>query len=235
MLYIVVLCVMSMYAHAIDDQALFAQATKAYDEQQFAAAEEQFLSIADKSPAVWYNAGNAAFQLHGYGNAMLYWLRAARTTDVRLYRDSMHNIAYLRERLGYTISPQERVYFYCKLITCYLPLLLVHLLLIALWMLMLWLWQHKLLHRWFLLCISLLSILVMLMTWICRPEKDRAVVIVQQASLYAGPNSSFYQLASVQQAQIVTLLSRTPVWDKIAYNGQVGWVAHAQVEPIDQA
>ena len=73
----------------------------------------------------------------------------------------------------------------------------------------------------------------MLMTWICSQNKNQAVVIGQQASVYAGPNSSFYQLASLQQAETVTLLSRTPTWDKISYNGQVGWVAHGQIELID--
>lgn len=232
---VVVLCMLSLYVHAIDDQTLFAQACAAYHNQQFAAAAAQFLRITNKSPAVWYNAGNAAYQQHAYGAAMLYWLRAARTSDVSLYRDSMHNSAYLRERLGLTTSAQEWLRFYCTLITCYVPLLLLQLLLIALWMLMMWLWQHKLLHRWFLLCISLLSILILLMTWICRQEKDLAVVIAQQASVYAGPNSSFYQLASMQQAEIVTLLRRTPAWDKISYNGNVGWVAQAQIEPIDHA
>jgi hypothetical protein len=221
-----------MYVHA-DDQELFTKGCAAYEEQQYAGAQEQFLAIAEKSPAVWYNAGNAAYHQQAYGYAVLYWLRAARTTDATLYRDSMQNSAYVRTYLGQEISVAERVHYYCKLITCYMPLLWLQLLLIGLWIGMVWLNKRKLLRRWFLLCISLLSIMIVLLTLICRPEKNRAVIVAQQASVYAGPNGSFYQLATLKQARIVTLISSKPAWDKISYDGQVGWVAHEQIEFID--
>lgn len=233
MYHILMLCVMSVYLHAVDEQAVFAQACTTYQEGQFAVAEEQFLRITDKTPSVWYNAGNAAYQAEAYGKAMLYWMRAARNADARIYRNVMHNIAYLRERLGYADTARDHISYFCKLMIRYVPLLLMQLMLILLWIFTIWLMQHKLLRRSFLLCISLLSILILFMTWICRSENDLAVVIAKNTSVYAGPNSSFYQLATLREAEVVTLLSESPSWNKILYGELIGWVAHSQVASID--
>lgn len=67
-------------------QELFLQANQLYTQKQYQKALELYGQMPAKGPAVWYNMGNCAHQLHDDLHALLYWKRAEHGPCVLLWQ-----------------------------------------------------------------------------------------------------------------------------------------------------
>ena len=95
-MYIVLyLCLIFSGTLFAQDEILFGQATRAFEQSDFENALTDFKRIKDPNPTVWYNMGNAAFNLNEYAAARLYWLRAGLHGNRAVFKDSWYNLTYL--------------------------------------------------------------------------------------------------------------------------------------------
>lgn len=225
--FIISLCILSLYAD--NEQSVFAQANSAYVCGNYNDALTMLLSIEPKSPSVWYNAGNAAYQVKQYGLASAYWLRALRTCDALVYRDALHNYVYVQHMLGNEISWRARVRWYVQLLSCYVPFIFLQFMVLIYWIVLYYIRRRTQYMRLLMIIGSILAITVGGMTYLAQDDLHAAVVLNHDVRVYAGPNSSFYQLATLHQAEHVHTITHTSGWCKIAHKDGVGWVSDADI------
>lgn len=221
---------MSLYAD--NGQSMFAQADDAYVCGNYDDALTMLLSIEPKSSAVWYNAGNAAYQVKQYGLASAYWLRALHTCDASVYRDALHNYVYVQHMLGNEISLRMRVRWYVQLLSCYVPFMLLQFIVLIYWIALYYIRRRTHYMRLLMIIGSILAIVVGGMAYLAIDDLHAAVVRTHDVHVYTGPNNSFYQLTTLQQAEHVHTIAHIPGWYKIVHKDGVGWVSDADILAI---
>ena len=52
-----------------------------------------------------------------------------------------------------------------------------------------------------------------------------ALVMHNEAAVYAGPNTKYHSLAVIPTGSEVTVLAHVPGWTKIAWKKEIGWIS----------
>ena len=226
MLTILVVCFFTVsYA---DDETWFAQGNALYDQKAYKPSLQAYQEIKQKGPVVWYNMGNAAYELQDYFNARLYWLHAQQHGNAAVFTASTKNLMRLAQQ-GLT-DQLNRVYVWFWWLSRYLSIYLWQLLFLIAWYAFFFviykgyrsyprprprrsLWASSLL-------ILITSIPIIVSYYAEQPK----ALAIEDASIYNGPNSSYYLLETLPKGSIVALNKIEKKWYKISYNQLTGWV-----------
>ena len=220
MLIILVIC-FSTVSYA-DNETWFAQGNALYDQKAYQAALQAYQEIKQKSPGVWYNMGNAAYQLQDYVHARLYWLRAQQHGDAVVFTASTRNLMCLAQQ-G-LIDQLHMVYVWFWWLSRYISVHFWQLLFLIAWyalFLVIYKGYRSRHSLWVLFLLILVTSTPIMVSYYA--DQPRALAI-EDAPLYNGPNSSYYLLETLPKGSIVVLSKIEKKWHKIAYNQLTGWV-----------
>ena len=224
---IIVMILFSIHGmQAKSDVQLAKQAYQAAQLHDVDEAIELYQEIEKKDAAVWYNLGILSFEQGLYPDALLYWLRAQRQADAKVFPLIWHNLSLLKQK---TTEQEEGItdwFSYWSLWigkACGIRLLqcCVILLWLAFW------FRHKMpkavriaapfgLVTALLLCVPIISAY--------RLHKERGVIIKQEVQLYNGPNASFHTIETLKAGALVRVEQHKEGWYQIAYNELRGWL-----------
>ena len=224
---VIFLCgISSLFARAGNEE-LFLRANNLYTENNFTLALATYEKINNKGPAVWYNMGNCAYQTQDMPYALVCWQRAKRVASRQLYSNSEYNIARVKNE--HEVQEADlfvRVVEYISHITFFF-LQLFFLVLLATTLILTGQRQYKKYYWMMILCALLTSMsgcLIGIKYVFC--SQCSGIVMMNEASLYTGPDNQYHIVGSVAQAEQVRIYQDKDGWYKIGYNNNVGWVAH---------
>ncbi len=224
------------FLSAADQSNLFERANKFYREHKYEQAMSDYQNIKQKDGAVWYNMGNTVYRQGDYLYAYIYWLRAQKNGDAHIFKGAMHNLERLAVVQGKdALSLIDRISLFFLSLTKRLSLFTWQLFFFIAWCLLLWMWLHydnRTLRR---LSMGVLfgAIFFMLFPIIVGYSAHKTYgVVLDEAKVYNGPNSSFYQLGSLAQGSLIRITQSDKRWYKIAYDDTIGWVERIAVAKI---
>ena len=220
MLIILVICFFTMsYA---DDETWFAQGNALYDQKVYKPSLQAYQEIKQKSPVVWYNMGNVAYQLQDYVHARLHWLRAQQHGDAAVFTASTKNLMRLSEQGLTDQIPTIYVWFWW--LSRYLSIYLWQMLFLIAWYAFFFVIYKGYRSRrslWIPFLLILVSSIPIIAAYYAQQPRALAM---QDAQLYNGPNSSYYLLETLPKGSMVVLNKIEKKWYKITYNQLTGCV-----------
>jgi len=219
----------------------FAQANAAYEAGQYrqAVACYDSAAAAGQSAAVYFNRGNAFFKQGMVGRAIADYLRAEVLNP--LDRDIRHNLEFARRfrpDKG-TLVPNPLVQAGTRLLRL-IPGRLAKLgagvlfLLAAVALSGLFITGRRQ-FGWLALAIGALFLyfLAAQTSWAAVTSPSRAVVIVPELVLRAGPAAEYKEIVIVHDGLEVTIRERRPEWVLIQVpGGEGGWVEASTIEQV---
>jgi tetratricopeptide (TPR) repeat protein len=246
MVLLLSLAFMSMHASEnqatrVSYQEIFLQGNKEYKAGNYEKALQAYTSIPDKSAAVWYNSGNCFYHLGNYIQALVAFKRAQReaTSSLRVCIDS--NITQTYDALGVhnqtARSYMQRVYAYIQSSISLRMLFWLQLLfLIILYAVLVSIWYVRR-SALYLTIVSILGCLILLIGITIGIRYHtmyyRHGIVVQQGSLYVGPDKKYDAAGPVVPADEITILEKRPEWYKVKKEKTVGWIPAELVALID--
>lgn len=226
---LIILLVAQTLCSAPTNQELFLQGNAAYREKNYEQALALYTQLSNKGSVVWYNMGNCAYKLNRYPDAYVYWKKSEHGASWSLLNDSAHNI----ERI---VHGSDDEYFN----TVYQRIKqMVHT--YSVWSSWLWL-QCLLLFFWSIFWVlyvrrfaRVAQGLVLLLMCCCgialkgkymHTTTTAGLVILAQAPVYAGPDTTFARIAQLDEmAEVMVVQEKNKTWYKISYKDQEGWMA----------
>lgn len=224
------LIISCMMMHA-DDRTFFNEANLLHGQGSYDAALTMYEEIKDKTPAVYYNMGNVAYHLHDYLHAHLYWLRAQQYGNAKIFALSSKNLKQLAD-YGLIEHHQDQLFMWFWALNKYSALIWWQLVFLIAWYALFFICYQR--YRSWLygaLSVALLVLSALLLTVGYYAAKPR-VMIIADAIMYNGPNSSYYQLASMTKGRVVAVKKMKQDWVKVVADGNVGWVRQEDVAHI---
>jgi hypothetical protein len=216
------------------NQELFLQANAAYAAHDYTAACALYEKITNKGPVTWYNMGNCAYQLKRYSDAYLYWKKSEQGASWVLLQDAEHNCHLLRPVPS--TSWYSHIQECARMIIIWSPFWWLQIVGMVLWILFLFLYLRRLLRP-----VQGMLLLLVCCCGIALNSKyssmSTKVGIVKQPEtpLYAGPNSQFHHIATLDalsEVRVVQQQAGELGWYKIAYQDQVGWIPADSVASV---
>jgi tetratricopeptide (TPR) repeat protein len=207
---------------AQDSSELFTQANSLYQKNDCAAALKTYDLIPSKGAATWYNMGNCAYKLNDQIKALLYWKRAYKYGNTLIQHESITNMKKLSIPYGPLPHPYSNI-----------PPLLMQILFFCIFGVFLivgyFLIQAK---RWIFLAMSF-SVLVSAgrITHQVYSASQQAL-IMQETAVYAGPQSEYHQIRTVNAGTTVKLLKQNSGWSQISVDSMRGWIEDTHIEKI---
>lgn len=225
------LLIISAITVCADDAVSFKEANKFYQQGAYGEALHLYQKIEHKTPAVFYNMGNAAYHKGDYMYAHLYWLRAQKYGNLSIFRVSSHNLALLAKQ-GF-IPEQSSLFLWCWMLTKSIPLFFWQLIFLMIWSwLFLMIWKDRVSRCNLSISIISLTLLTSILLVSYSAAKTEAMII-NDAIVYNGPHTSLYQIDTLAKGKIVTVTNKTKQdWINIIADGNVGWVSQEYVEQI---
>lgn len=224
------LLIISSITVCADDAISFKEANESYQQGIYEEALELYQKIEHKTPAVFYNMGNAAYHKGDYVYAHLYWLRAQKHGDANIFRASSRNLALLAKQ-SFT-QEQSPLFLWCWMLTKSIPLFLWQLLFLMIWSwLSVMIWKGSISRRNLVISILSLTLLTSILLVSYSAAKTEAMII-KDAIVYNGPHTSLYQIGTLAKGKIVTVTKAKQDWINIIADGNVGWVSQEYVEQI---
>ncbi len=221
---------------AVDQSNLFERANDFYREHKYEHAMSDYQSIKQKDGAVWYNMGNTAYRQEDFLNAYIYWLRAQKYGDMHIFKGATYNLEHLAVVQGKeALSLIDRISLFFLSLTKRLSLFTWQLFFLIAWCFLLWIWLHYHNHKFKRLFMSVLlgAISFMIFPIIVGYNAHKTYgVVLNEAKVYNGPNSSFYQLGSLSQGSLIRIAQSNKRWHKVAYGDKIGWVERVGVTKI---
>lgn len=211
----------------------FLRGNKAFEDGNVEQALTEYQEIKSKGPVLWYNIGACYYNQDNLVNALVAFKRAQSMADGALNATLLPliddiNVKLSRPRRGELLEIAE---------TCaaYLSLFWLQIVLLLIW------WGYSALV-WFkvsgvkkikiglILVLLLLASLTGLIWWVTSRDNG---IVVEESTLFVGPNMEFHSLGQVEPAEEVRLLDHNKAWYKIKSRAGVGWVPKEKVEPIE--
>lgn len=233
-LFIMFMTVFTCFAGASHDTQIFQAADSLYTQGSYDQALIEYKKIGNKTGQVWYNMGVVAYTQQDYTHALLYWLRAQKYGNAQVYSAAHERLKQLVSQVGLAAQESHGVMYYGVLLLKTISLYVWQILFLLLWLVFCWCLMQK--YR----CSTTKSIILAIILFlICIPimigyyiDKERVLVIVDEADLYNGPNSALYKIGSVQKHTLATLLDTKKQWYKISHDAIIGWVERKSVAKI---
>jgi|ERR1700733_9407796 len=215
--------------HALTNQELLLQGNKYYMANSYDKALECYQKIGHKTPAVWYNMGNAELKKENVTTAILYWKRAQKDADWHLYQQCeqqcKHAYATLNQK---TTQAPEQLLSVCQRIILATPLLVIQILFFLLFSIFLILNYYWLLHKKrirFIACsVFLVGIIGITRCIIAYKKGTFGLIMNSDVVLYAGPNQQYHQKAVLPAGTSLRILQQKDDWAKVAWHTQSGWI-----------
>lgn len=211
------------------NQELFLQGNAAYREKNYERALALYTQLPNKGPVVWYNMGNCAYKLNRYPDAYVYWKKSEHGASWSLLNDSAHNIECMVH--GSDESPErtlmQRIQQMIYRSSMWSSWWLLQCLLLLFWSVF-WVLRMRQFPR-------MAQGLVLLLMCCCgialkgkhtHATTTAGLVIVAQAPVYAGPDTTFGRVAQLDEMVEVTVVQKQGArWYKISHKDQKGWMA----------
>lgn len=224
----------------------FLYANELYKKGDFSEALKQYNHITYKSPHVFYNMGNCAYQLNKFGLALLYWRKAEINWGLFGRDEVLHNIELVKAKLfadkntvkkeSLPLRVGSYIFSHFTSFIKGLPLLLFQIAVLLMWLILLL--YIRSLHRknLRLLLMSLifmqLTTTSMLLVKYYVIHKRYGVVITKQALLRAGPGETYKNLGELSQGDEVVIQKTSDNFYKITTNGITAWVSEKEVGSV---
>lgn len=225
-----------------DREALFFRANEAYGAGRFQEAAQAYEQLIGSGPAggdVYYNLGNCYVKLHRLGMALLNYERAR----ILIPRDAdlAYNSSYTIKQTLDKITPErhflDNAFFWTDSLTrpeagmvfAVINILLWTLLLVRLWRRSEWSFYALLVCTavWF------VSGSALGWKWYGLAHDSRAVVIVDEAQVLAGPDSQDTLLFKLHDGAMAIRERREPGWDLIRISkDKRGWIRQDQLKSV---
>lgn len=224
------LLIISVMTACADDEHIFEDAHKLYQQGGYQEALELYQKIEHKTPSVFYNMGNAAYHNGDYMFAHLYWLRAQKYGDANIFKASSRNLALLAKE-G-VIQEQSSLFLWFWSVIKVVPLLLWQLVFLMIWSyLFVMIWKRSISGYRLVICIMSLVLVVPILL-VSYDKAKREAIIINDAIVYNGPHASLYQIGTLQKGKVVIVASIKEDWINIIADGNVGWVSQEYVAHI---
>ncbi len=234
-------------------QELFARANDCYKTDDFAKAYDLYLKIPEKSASAYYNAGNCAYKLKRYGQALLNWRRAEHEWGVLSgNREELLKNIEMVKKIAHSqttgVSTEQGAPFaslisHVTVISTWFisiirsaALLYLQLIVLVLWI-MLFFYLRPLVRRRYKFVTTLLFVLLALTASMLAIKysllyRKHLVIIRTPAPLTSGPGTNFATLSHLPEAQEAAILTESGDFYKIRVNKQIGWINKATAEQI---
>ncbi len=208
------------------DEEQFLQAYRCYNTKEYARALELYQAIQSKGSSVWYNMGNCAFHVQNYAHARLYWKQAERQASADQLADIAYNLDVLETKIGNSsrgMSWHRMIFRSAALLS------------LRMWQILFLLcWGIVLLmvgKRFFMgKAVALLCVCGMVLSGVgmcgryMRNTQRIAMVTAHEACLYAGPDSRYQLLKTIDAMSEVAVQEKRDNWCKVRHNTTVGWM-----------
>lgn len=215
-------------AHAQTAQELFLEANQCYARKDFDSALKLYDRIPQKGAATWYNMGNCAYKMGNNLQALLCWSRSEKNSNDAIMHDSALNkaaaITKLQHPLAQTFPSKYaspllmQILFFCAF-SVFLVIVRIFI-------------RRKKIIALSLYGLFLFSIGFLTYAVYNQSHYNKALIMHNEAAIYAGPDSNYHQLATIPAGSPVVILVPTKDWTKIHWHKQVGWIANNDIEVI---
>lgn len=222
---IFILCVQMIYSS--QDQTLFNSASALYQKEEYQQALQALQQIEHKDAAAWFNMGTIAYALNDHLHAYLYWLRAQKYGNNRIFSDATRAIERLEDQF---VQPSNTLYNWLWFLSKYS--LLWQSIWLVLWYILLYLLYNRRYSS------KLYGVIIMLLLALSMPivvgyhAQKKRCMIMQDTIIYNGPNESFYHIGQLSSGSVVTIKDCMHEWCKISSGVHTGWIERQYVELI---
>jgi len=225
-----------------DREALFFKANEAYRAERFQEAAQTYEQLIDSGPVggdVYYNLGNCYVKLHRFGPALLNYERA----HVLIPRDAdlAYNSNYTMKQTLDKIWPErhflDNTFFWTDSLTLLETGMVFAVINVLLWtLLLIRLWRRS---EWsfyaLLVCTAVwfVSGAALGWKWYALAHDSRAVVVVDEARVLAGPDPQDTLLFKLHDGAMVVRERRESGWELIRVSkDKRGWIRADQLSAI---
>ena len=211
------------------NQELYLQANNEYLQRNFDKALILYDQIASKGPAVWHNMGNSSYQLGNYLDALIYYQRAKKGAMLSTLQELEKVIEQAQQQLQVIQQKSwfKKVSESFSQLAGLLPLLPLQLLCLLVAFLLAWaVFRYIKTRKYNVIIIVLISLIISLILLFI---KNRAYtvqngILVQEATIFVGPQKTFHSLGSITPGYFVSIKKIHNNWYKIKANNLSGWV-----------
>lgn len=221
--YLLLLCMFIKIMYALSSQesveALYAQG--AYQE-----IIDTYQQNNNNDAATWFVLGNAAYCVHKYNDAYLYWLRAQRYGNAHIYHVSIKNMQLLQAQ-GFTIT-QHWLYDWLVWLGKYIGIYLLQIICLLFWC-ALGIMIYKRCRVLFLGVMAFSFCCCMVLIIIAYNFHQEKGLLMEDAAVYNGPNIAYYNIGSLPRGTLITVKDVQRDWIKIIYNDTIGWIGRTYV------
>jgi len=229
MIYKIVFLVSLLYvscAHASPIEETFLKANQEYAAHHYEKALELYNVIDGKGCATWHNMGNCAAHLKKPIDALVYWRRAQRGCSFSEFDELQKNIDGVYGQLGKTQSRGTWSRFVDKVVHRY-SLLFFQLFFLLVWgLLFLVIWLNRRYKKGILLILIPFNFIcgAAVVTKYKTHTCPCALVVQDNATLFAGPDSSYQVMGTVGVAEELKIIEQRGAWCKARSQNLAGWV-----------
>ena len=222
--------VTTLYANKYDEQ--FHKASKLFAQKEYQQALDLYASLKPQGTITYYNQGVVLYHLKDYARALAFFKKAHFYADAALQKKIAFNVARTQEKLGVPLDPWW--YTWLLLVQSYCSLFLFQLIfLISSYLFYLSLGQHTIFEKMRVPALVLFvasGAVVGAKYWILKQHS--AVVITQNAKVFAGPNNEFHEVSDLKYGQEVKVVDQEESWYKMLYPHGKGWIQKSDVEEV---
>lgn len=232
---IIIIFLFFTVVNAQNNQEIFLQANKLYEQNDYPKAFLLYESIPQKGSAVWFNMGCCLAMQEKYIDALLFYKRALKNAYGSNYSLIQKRINIIKhEKFGLSDNS--------PMLSNFLSLIMHQF--------SLFFWQCLFLLLWFLMSLAgpnlfqrnnyiILSLLILsiLSTALFIGKKysfmNRTTgLVIQDASIFVGPDDRLATNGALNKGQEVIITTQKDGWYKIALTDRKGWVPEANITQV---
>lgn len=230
--------VQSMIVVGAQDVQFFEQGNKFFVAGRYQQACEAYNKIDNKGFAVWYNLALSYLHKHQQARAITCCKRAELQGNFAQLTQLYDLYDYMHRQQDPDFVPgwyEQLAIFMKKCILSFSMLLLQLLMLFGLCMLIICV--HK---KWYPKNNKVIAVLIFLYgmvvcAWFYKTvivQQKIAVVMHDQATVYAGPDVSFYSKGQLQHADVAVVLDAQNGYHRVRTQQTVGWICDKDIELV---
>lgn len=222
-------------ASDVQDNDRFARANDAFLQEKYQEAYKLYQEISRPTPRVYFNMGSCAIKLNKMGTALWHLRQAQERWGFFDYDELSFRLDEVYTKLSSNQPNKKKsaphVLRHCMRIINAIPLITLQLLFLVCWTL-LFVFAKRLLKQkrrtlLILLFISLLVSVGLLLFRQIRSMRLHAIVVEQNATLYAGPSTTYQQVGVLLEGREVFVDKQRQDFCKVRTKGQFGWAARS--------
>ncbi len=237
---LIILVSLAAVVHAIQLDSVFQKAVTAFENKDYEASLDMFLSLENEginNPDLYYNIGNCYFRLSSFGKSILYYKKALKID--RDHKAAQRNLEFVltftqdkqvEEEPDLISSIWLRLQNSLSLNTLALVILVLFTIIILLLVLIMTRYRHRdKTSLIFIFSVTLLLIIVLsvisIVKYDARNSNSEAVLIATSAIGYSGPGEDFTRVFTIHEGMIFQVEKTEAEWSLIKLaNGLGGWV-----------